>query len=160
MRFTLIAVLVMAFSAVFVPHAMAQQYYAATLDGGQVVSPSGSPATGVGCFALNTDNTLDYLVSYAGLVGDETGAHIHGPAPAGVNAGVVFGFALGTPKAGTFGPLTAQQVSDLGDGLYYVQIHSTSFPGGEIRGQIVPSGTPCAVPTEPSTWGAVKAFYR
>jgi hypothetical protein len=82
----------------------AQQYFHAAIEGTREVPPSGSLATGLGCFTLNPDSTLDYQVSYAGLSGLETAAHIHGPAPAGVNAGVVFPFALGTPKVGTFGP--------------------------------------------------------
>ncbi len=122
--------------------------------------PSGSSATGFGCFVLNPDNTLDFQVTYAGLTAPEIAAHIHGPAPVGLNAAVVFTFALGSPKFGTFGPLTAAQVSDLSHGLYYVNIHSTAFPGGEIRGQILTSADPCAVPTEETTWGAIKSFYE
>jgi hypothetical protein len=109
---------------------------------------------------LNPDNTLDYLVSYTGLVGTETGAHIHGPGPAGVNAGVQFALVAGNPKAGTVGPLSAAQASDLAGGLYYVQIHSTMWPGGEIRGQILRSEESCAVPTDETTWGAIKALYE
>ncbi|MCZ6613415.1 MAG: CHRD domain-containing protein [Thaumarchaeota archaeon] len=26
----------------------------------------------------------------------------------------------------------------LKDGLFYINIHSTAFPGGEIRGQVLP----------------------
>jgi hypothetical protein len=40
----------------------------------------------------------------------------------------------------------AQQLSQLDNGLWYVNIHSQAFGGGEIRGQIL------AVP-EPSTMG-------
>ena len=160
MRLPLYAALVVAVVMVLAAPVAAQQYFRAVLDGAQEVPPSGSPANGVGCFVLNPDNTLDYLVSFAGLVGTETAAHIHGPAPAGINAGVVFPFVVGNPKAGTFGPLTAQQVADLSGGLYYVNIHTTAFPGGEIRGQILRSETSCAVPTDETTWGAVKALYN
>ena len=160
MRFLLTAVLVLAVSTLFAPSVSAQQYYQTVIDGAQGVPPSGSPATGLGCFVLNTDNTLDYLVSYNGLTGVETAAHIHGPAPAGLNAGVVFVFAVGSPKIGTFGPLTAAQVTDLSNGLYYVNIHSTLFAGGEIRGQILLTGESCATPTEETTWGAVKSLYE
>jgi hypothetical protein len=138
---------------------VAQTHFVATIDGNQEVPPSGSPGTGLGCFTLNANNTLDYEVSFSGLLGTETAAHIHGPAPMGVNAGVQFGFALGSPKIGTFGPLTAAQAIDLLNGHYYVNIHSTLFPGGEIRGQILTSGDPCTLPVEPSTWGAIKALY-
>jgi hypothetical protein len=159
MRPFVIAALVVSATMLIALPVSAQQYYQAVINGAQEVPPSGSPATGFGCFVLNADNTLDYLVSYAGLTGVESAAHIHGPAPAGVNGGVVFPFVVGSPMIGTFGPLTAAQVSDLSNGLYYVNIHSTVNPGGEIRGQILTSG-PCAAPTEESTWGAIKMLYE
>lgn len=160
MRLLLTAVLFIAVAMLFVPSVHAQQYYQAVINGAQEAPPNGSPASGFGCFVLNPDNTLDYLVSYAGLTGVESAAHIHGPAPIGINAGVVFPFAVGSPKIGTFGPLTAAQVADLAGGLYYVNIHSTVFPAGEIRGQILLSGESCATPTEESTWGAIKTLYE
>jgi hypothetical protein len=98
------------------------------------------------------------VVSFSGLAGTEVAAHIHGPALPGATAGVVFIFGGGSPKVGTFGPLTAAQVTDLTNGLYYVNIHSTKFPNSEIRGQIVSAVNPCSVPTEQSSWGAVKAM--
>ena len=42
----------------------------------------------------------------------------------------------------------AQQLTQLDSGLWYVNVHSLNFGGGEIRGQIVP------VP-EPSTFGLI-----
>lgn len=160
MKFAICVSLVITIAMLATMPASAQQYFQASINGAQEVPPTTSPAVGLGCFTLNADNTLDYEVSYSGLVGVETGAHIHGPAPIGVNAGIVFPFALGTPKVGTFGPLTAQQVSDLSNGLYYVNIHTTVFAGGEIRGQILSSGSPCSVPTEHTTWGAIRALYQ
>jgi hypothetical protein len=41
-------------------------------------------------------------------------------------------------------------------GKAYVNVHSTTYPGGEIRGFL----TPLPLPTETSTWGNVKALYR
>jgi hypothetical protein len=146
--------------ALFAPSAFAQTHFDAVIEGAQEVPPVATPASGYGCFTLNADNTLDYQISFSGLIGVETGAHIHGPAPAGANGGVQFPFALGSPKVGTFGPLTAAQAADLSNGLYYVNIHTTAFPGGEIRGQILTSGVPCVVKSEETTWGAVKALYQ
>lgn len=159
MRFTLLVVLVLAVGVVLAGSVSSQTHFIAVIDAVQEVPPSGSPGTGLGCFTLNADNTLDYQVSYNNLLAPEIAAHIHGPAPIGVNAGVQFPFPLGTPKIGTVGPLTAVQAIDLSSGLYYVNIHTSLFPGGEIRGQILTSGTPCTVPTENSTWGAIKALY-
>ena len=160
MRFALFVIFVLAVGVLLAAPVSAQTHFRAAIDGAQPVPPTGSPGTGLGCFTLDANNMLSYEVSFSGLLGIETAAHIHGPAPVGVNAGVQFPFPLGSPKIGVFGPLTAVQVADLSNGLYYVNIHSTLFPGGEIRGQILTSGNPCTVPTENSTWGAIKALYE
>ena len=159
MRFAIVLLSVLALSLVVTGPAMSQQHYVAYLSGANEVPANASPGTGLGCFTLQTTSVLDYDVAFSGLQGTENNAHIHGPAPAGQNAGVVFGFAPGSPKVGSFGPLTAQQVADLNAGLYYVNIHSTVFPGGELRGQIVSVAQPCTTPVEQSTWGAVKAVF-
>lgn len=131
------------------------QDYTAALDGLQEVPANASPGSGSGIFALDGANMLQYNVVFSGLVAPETAAHIHGPAPAGVNAAVIFTFAAGSPKIGAFGPLTAAQISDLNAGLWYVNIHSSTYPGGEIRGQIL-----AAVPVENSSWGAIKEMFE
>ncbi len=40
------------------------------------------------------------------------------------------------------GYTVAQQLSDLENGLWYVNVHTSTFPGGEIRGQILPVPEP------------------
>jgi hypothetical protein len=159
MRNVVIAIAVLTLAAFIPTLATGQTYFKAVIDGAQEVPPTPSPGTGLGCFMLDANNMLHYEVSYTGMMGAETAAHIHGPAPIGANAGVVFPFALGTPKIGSFGPLTAVEVADLSNGLYYVNIHSQIFPGGEIRGQILTSGSPCTVPVENRTWGVIKSIY-
>jgi hypothetical protein len=136
------------------------QNYVATINSAQEVPPTGSTATGLGCFMLDASSMLHYDIAYSGLSAPETGAHIHGPAPAGANAGVMFPLPGGSPKVGMVGPLSAQQIADLNAGRLYVNIHSQNFPGGEIRGQILSSLTPCTTPVEDRTWGAIKAFYN
>ncbi len=160
MRAYRVVIVLVAAVTIFAVPVSAQTYFQAVINSGQEVPPNPGTATGLGCFVLNANNTLDYLISYVGLIGVEISSHIHGPAPVGINAGVQFPLPLGTPKIGTVGPLTALQVADLSDGLYYVNIHSTLYPGGEIRGQILTAGTPCTVATEQSTWGTIKALYR
>lgn len=44
----------------------------------------------------------------------------------------------------------------MADGKAYLNIHSNLFPGGEIRGFLVPR----AVATEAGAWGDVKALFR
>ena len=115
------------------------------IDGFQVVPPTGSPGTGFGFVTLDTDGTLTFLLSWnitwGGLLGDETAAHFHGPAPPGMNAGVQVPIGADSPSIGS-AFITAAQAADLLDGLWYINIHTTLFPGGEIRGQVVPGRDP------------------
>lgn len=121
----------------------------------QAVPPSASTASGEGVFRLDANNMLAFDITMRGLHGAETEASIHGPAPANETAAVVFRLPLGDTKAGTLGPLTAAQRSDLEAGLWYVNIHSTHHGSGEIRGQMRGE-----VAVEPATWAGIKEFYR
>jgi hypothetical protein len=93
----------------------------------------------------DVDVTLDtatelmvYTVTYAGLSGDATAAHFHGPAEAGSNAGVVVPVKgpLASPIRGE-ATLTPEQAADLMAGKWYFNIHTNANPGGEIRGQVL-----------------------
>ena len=109
----------------------------ATLAGAQEVPPNDKPGTGQAEVTFNKDTLeLKYRVTYAGLSGPATGAHIHGPAAATANAPVVVPFAsTGSPISGET-RLNATQAGDLLAGLYYVNVHTAAHPGGEIRGQL------------------------
>ena len=82
-------------------------------------------------------NVLTWSVAYSGLSGPVTAGHVHGPAAAGANAGVLIPFTgdLSSPIKGK-ATLTAAQVADLTAGRYYVNLHTAKNPGGEIRGQL------------------------
>ena len=106
------------------------------MDGTQ--AGTGSPGSGVGIINLNTDTRqLEWNITFGGLVGDELVSHFHGPAPAGQPAGVQISLPPGTPKIDSQ-VISEQQQTDLLAGLWYVNIHTDAFPGGEIRGQVVP----------------------
>jgi Cu/Zn superoxide dismutase len=109
----------------------------AQLSGAQEVPPTNRPGTGTAEVRYNRDNgELQYTVNYSGLSGPLTGAHIHGPAAPGANAGVVVPFPnAGSPITGT-AKITPAQAGDLLAGLYYVNLHTAAHPGGEIRGQL------------------------
>lgn len=134
-------------------------FSAPIIDGFQEVPATGSSAYGSGSFTLDdqtwiltgsiTTTGLPYLTATGGQ--NVTGAHIHAPAPPGANAGVVFDLVSnsigGTPVdlpgnitvyvfSGVLGGNQAQILSDLVNGLGYINIHSTAFSGGEIRGQV------------------------
>jgi glucose/arabinose dehydrogenase len=87
---------------------------------------------------------LGLNVTYTGLSSAANAAHIHGPAATSAGATVMVGLndlnGGGFGTAGSFGgsvPLTAEQLAALVDGLTYVNIHTGTHTGGEIRGQIV-----------------------
>jgi hypothetical protein len=116
------------------------------INGAQEVPPVATPASGLGLVTLDTaTNQLDWNINFAGLLGSETAAHFHGPATVGLNAGVQIALPVGSPKIGNQ-ILTDPQEADVLAGLWYVNIHSTQFPGGEIRGQVTP---------EPATLGVL-----
>ena len=108
------------------------------LTGAQEVPPvtTGGSGTLDSSFDKGT-NVLTWTVTYSGLSGPLTAGHIHGPAAAGANAGVVIPFTgdLASPIKGK-ATLTAAQVADLMGGRYYVNLHTAKNPGGEIRGQL------------------------
>ena len=110
--------------------------YVLTLDGLQETPPNASPGSGSGTADINdVANTVTLFVTFSGLVGSQTAAHIHTGAVA-VAGPVIVPLPLGSPISGTFS-LTAPQVALMLAGDTYVNVHSTLFPGGEIRGQIV-----------------------
>jgi hypothetical protein len=89
---------------------------------------------------------LNYKVTWTGLTGNPILMHIHGQAPTGYNTGVVQTILSAPnpalfPANGTYsGTLVVDEVvvkeKDLLNGFYYMNIHTTLWPGGEIRGQI------------------------
>lgn len=121
------------------------------MDGLQEVPPNASP--GLGFFNGTLDDVTGIITltgSFSGLLSSVSAAHIHGAAPPGVNAGVVLPLTTTGSTSGTLtgnGVYTPQRVADLLAGLHYVNVHTSMFPGGEIRGQIV-------VP-EPATMAAL-----
>lgn len=142
------------FAIAFAASAAAQDYTAA-LSGAQEVPPVLTDATGGGMFTLDAEKMLHFNITFGNLSSDEISAHIHGPAPMGENAGVVFPLPLGSPKIGSVGPLTQEQEGWLNSGLLYTNIHSVNFQDGEIRGQILQS-----TPTEDGSWGRIKNLYQ
>ena len=108
------------------------------ISGSQEVPAVDTPAQGFGLFIIDTAaNTLDFEIFFEGLIGNETAAHIHGPAEVGEETGVLFDLPSGNPKTGTW-DYDESQESTILSGQTYVNIHSDVFPEGEIRGQLLP----------------------
>jgi CHRD domain-containing protein/PEP-CTERM motif-containing protein len=144
------------FSGVFTP-AQASLLFQATLTGSQEVPPNASPATGLVTVLLNDAETgVTISLTFSGLVAPQTAAHIHCCTPPSANAAVrieppslplgnFVDLFVGIPDPlPNNPPLTrAGFVQGLKGGLAYFNVHSTQFPGGEIRGQLqaVPAPT-------------------
>lgn len=83
---------------------------------------------------------LMFTVNWKDLTTNATLMHFHGPAARGVNAPPVIpvnGFSQTT--AGSYhgtATLNSTQEADFLSGKYYYNIHSVTYGGGELRGQI------------------------
>lgn len=110
-----------------------------TLSGAQEVPPVSTGGTGTLDATFDkASRKLSYTVNYSGLTGPATGAHFHGPAAQGQNAGVVVPLSsTATPIRGE-ATLTQAQAADLLAGRWYVNVHTGAHPGGEIRAQVTP----------------------
>lgn len=109
----------------------------AQLGGAQEVPAKAVPGTGTAEVEYNRQtHVLHYKVSYSGLTGPVTGAHIHGPAAPGANAGVLIPFKPSPSPITGEATITPAQAGDLQAGLYYVNLHTPANPAGEIRGQL------------------------
>jgi hypothetical protein len=98
---------------------------------------AGGTGTGTGAISFDdTTNTLSWTISWSGLSAPATLAHFHGPALPNQNAGIQVGIGVASNPAVGAAVISAGQASDLLAGLWYVNIHSSNFPGGEIRGQV------------------------
>ena len=138
------------------------QSFAATITFTAVMTPSQetanpvSPGSGFATVSV-TGDILTIVETWTGLTAPASAAHIHCCAAPGTNAPVVLPFG-GFPAAtsgtftGTFDLTTALTgiseanfLAGLNSGLAYVNIHNTINPGGEIRGQLLPTPEPSSL---------------
>lgn len=117
----------------------AETFYA-YLAGAQEVPPAATTATGYARVVVNeSTGSVSFTVVFSGLSSNQTAAHIHAPGAIGVNGGVAINFGTVGGTSGTITgttTITPTQLSQLRQHLGYVNVHSTNFPGGEIRGQL------------------------
>ncbi len=141
------------------------QTFIVPLSGLQEVPSVTTTGSGTGVATLSGlpgSRVLTYTVNYSGLQGTIAApfAHIHN-GPAGVNATIVHDLdganqlpISGSSQGTIVGdwrfddatqPLTDALANEFFLGRLYFNLHTTSFPGGEIRGQIVPEPTTLAL---------------
>lgn len=113
----------------------------ATASGAQEVPAVTTTGTGTLTGSYNgSTKSLSYTVNWSNLSGPATLMHFHGPALAGVNAGVAVGISGFTSAAtGSYtgtATLTDTQEADLLAGKWYWNVHTAANTGGEIRGQV------------------------
>lgn len=116
------------------------QAFDARLSGDKEVPQVDTEASGYAVMVLDNDmSTLYYRVTVSEII-SVTAAHIH-KGPPGVSGGVIFPlFTSGVfdpqnPISGTLS-LSLSEVADLVSGNYYVNVHTTDNPNGEVRGQL------------------------
>jgi hypothetical protein len=110
--------------------------FKATLSGASEVPANVSAATGTATLIFNTTTKI-FSLTVTHSIATPTNGHIH-KAAAGASGGVIFPFSsFISPIAYTSVALDATQEADLNANLYYVNIHTAAFPGGEVRGQLI-----------------------
>lgn len=157
--------------------AAAATIFKATLSGANETVPTGSPGAGTGLFTLSDDrNSLDVSITFIGLTAPAVAGHLHCCAAQGSNATVAIPFSFASATSGsinqtfdltsaaiyTAGFVTASGgttalarsafLAGLDGGLVYANVHTSTFPGGEIRGQLG------AVP-EPASWALMVSGF-
>jgi uncharacterized repeat protein (TIGR01451 family) len=110
--------------------------FVANLTGAQETPANNSTGTGAATLLLSPDEiTARVSLNFSGLTSAQTDARLLGPAAAGAIGPILFQI---TPNGNVSDlpiSLTPTDVSNLKNGLLYVEVRTTNFPNGEIRGQ-------------------------
>jgi CHRD domain/Domain of unknown function (DUF4214) len=111
--------------------------YNVVLEGYQVSPYVSTPATGGGTATYDpVAHTLTLNIVYAGLTGTEIEAHLSdGGGPRGSNGVPYFDLSAGSPKTGVLVLQDFEEVHLL-QGRLYIIVQTTTYPNGELRGQI------------------------
>ncbi len=119
--------------------------YEAPLDGAQAgTAGSPLPTSGSGSGTVTFDPAtmaLAWNFTYANLPSGVIASHFHGPAQPFEVAAVEVPATITNPIVGN-AVLTADLAAQLVNGFMYFNVHTNDFPGGEIRGQVVPADPP------------------
>ncbi len=127
----------------------------ASLDGEQSNPPDTSDATATAWAILNLNENggmvtgppqLNYRITYANLTSPFVASHFH-YGSSETNGPVVEPITFaGNSAQGTWTNIADSMAADMVRGQVYINIHSTNFPAGEIRGQLKPAhGIPFSI---------------
>jgi hypothetical protein len=169
------------------PATAATVTYRAPLSGAAEVPPNPSPGTGAVTVDIVDGLVMTVSASFADLLAPSTIAHIHN-APAGANGPVMTavptfpGFPAGVTSgsytstfdlmaAGSWNPAFLNTypsidaarlafLAALSDGAAYFNLHSTLYPGGELRGQLTPVPLPATALLALAAFGLLGALRR
>ena len=136
------------------------------LNGAQEVPPNGSPAAGSAEVTIDDDvlgSSITFFAAVFNLDGTPFAVHLHG-APVGVDGAVVYDLgavadaggpvtigAFVVPSsfalAGVSKPIDSSLAAAINSSpfLFYMNLHTDVFPGGEVRGQLAPIPVPAAL---------------
>lgn len=141
-------------AAAATPASAATFVFTGTLSGANEVPANTSTATGTFTATLDdVANSISVAITFSGLAANAAAGHIHCCVAVGTNGSVVIPF-TGFPAttSGTYSNLftgiSATNVNGIKNGLAYINLHNSVFPGGEIRGQLAAVAVP-----EAATWG-------
>jgi hypothetical protein len=116
----------------------AKHVFSAMIDGARVGPPT--PSTSTGCGRLELDpatSTLSYVVDLTPLSSTLNSANLH-TGVAGQSGSSFHALSGGPISFVGSTVVNATQIADLLEGGVYVDVHSSAFPGGELRGQVRP----------------------
>ncbi len=120
-----------------VPVVSAQTAFTAQLTGNANVPPVTTAAKGVALAVLDpATSTVDYQADFTGLAGSVIAAEVRLGA-VGTSGQVIFALAGVAPHfEGKSPALTASQVAELQANHAYLTVRTTTWPGGQVRGQL------------------------
>lgn len=127
----------------------AQQPMSLTLSGNAEVPPTTTSARGTGQITVLADHTVSGTITTEGF--EPTMAHIHEGAMH-ANGPVIIPLTKATTSSFAVPPntkLTDAQYSSYVAGNLYVNVHSAKYPDGEIRAQLLRTGT-ASTPMRPA----------
>jgi len=108
----------------------------ATLNANSEVPPNSSKGTGTVTATYDTaSKKLSWKGNYSGLSGPATAAHFHS-GETGKNGAVAVPIVPNTSPFEGSATLTDAQTAELLAGRWYVNVHTETNKGGEIRGQV------------------------